>query len=169
MSYLGRPLVPPSTLLSAAANINRPVTPSRELSGDENGGESSRAWSPKKREDAARQLNSLVEELVRTERSYLMRIRALKSVSPLKVRSRAPKADLVVICRSPTLFREGQAYSDHTTVRGQEPICKYRSSRALFYGISGGSGGDVGERKRSRSCRGRLSEARQLGRFPDRK
>jgi hypothetical protein len=79
LSHLGRPLVPPSTLPSAAG-INRPVTPSREASDGEDEESSSRAWSPKKREDAARRLHSLVEELVRTERSYLLRIKALKAV-----------------------------------------------------------------------------------------
>lgn len=82
LSHLGRPLTPPSTLPPVAApTISRPTTPSRQFEDDDDEEESSSTWSPKKREDMSKRLHSLVEELVRTERSYLSRIKALKSVS----------------------------------------------------------------------------------------
>jgi hypothetical protein len=37
-------------------------------------------WTAEKREEMGKRLANLVEELVRTERSYLSRIKALKNV-----------------------------------------------------------------------------------------
>jgi hypothetical protein len=87
LAQFGQPLSPLSTLPAPLSTISNPTTPSgsrRTDDGDDNDAErepAHAAWAPNKREEMAKRLSNLIEELVRTERSYLQRIRVLKQVS----------------------------------------------------------------------------------------
>ncbi|WWC97695.1 hypothetical protein V866_004579 [Kwoniella sp. B9012] len=87
LSYLGTPLKPLSLLPSPPSTTNgRPTTPSRlsvppDSDDDETMGKSP-GWSGHKSGEMSNRLNNLIEELVRTERSYLSRIHALKTLIP---------------------------------------------------------------------------------------
>ncbi|KAK6904572.1 hypothetical protein I203_105388 [Kwoniella mangroviensis CBS 8507] len=87
LSYLGTPLKPLSILPSPPSTTNgRPTTPSRlsvppDSDDDETMGKSP-GWSGHRSEEMSNRLNNLIEELVRTERSYLSRIHALKTLIP---------------------------------------------------------------------------------------
>ena len=67
--------------------------------------------------DIAR-LPALLEELVKTERSYLSRIRALKSVSNCDQRRAqvAAYTDTIGLCGSTTQFREETRVNDHPSL-----------------------------------------------------
>lgn len=88
LAHLGEPLKPLSTLPPPTQATNgRPTTPSRLSqppdSDDEreNTANTGPVWTAAKRDEMKKKLTNVIEELVRTERSYLSRIHALKSVS----------------------------------------------------------------------------------------
>jgi hypothetical protein len=85
LAPFGQPLSPLSTLPAPLSTTSNPTTPSRSRSvaaDDDDGREAAHeAWAPNKREEMAKRLSNLIEELVRTERSYLQRIKVLKQVS----------------------------------------------------------------------------------------
>jgi hypothetical protein len=85
LAQFGQPLSPLSTLPAPLSTTSNPTTPSRSRSvaaDDDDGREAAHeAWAPNKREEMAKRLSNLIEELVRTERSYLQRIKVLKQVS----------------------------------------------------------------------------------------
>lgn len=64
------------------------------------------SWSPKKKEDASKRLGSLFEELVRTERSYLSRIRTLKTdyADPLREFSKDKSTQIIPAYEAKNLF-----------------------------------------------------------------
>lgn len=86
LAYLGQPLPPLSTLPKASVStISRPTTPSRlfrQIDDEEEESLSGQLseWSLSKKEEMSRRLGQLIEELVRTERSYYGRVEALKTV-----------------------------------------------------------------------------------------
>lgn len=85
LAQFGSPLSPLSTLPAPLATTSNPTTPSRSRSAaaddDDERNVAHAAWAPSKREEMAKRLSNLIEELVRTERSYLQRITVLKQVS----------------------------------------------------------------------------------------
>lgn len=89
LSHLGRPLAPLSTLPSPpppASSYSQAHTPTKRFTESRDGDDDSdqpAVWSKEKEEEMDQRLRNLIEELVRTEKSYLMRIQALKKVSLL--------------------------------------------------------------------------------------
>ncbi|WWC91355.1 uncharacterized protein L201_006298 [Kwoniella dendrophila CBS 6074] len=87
LSHLGNPLKPLSIFQSpATAKHEIPNTPSRlslpPRSEDTEAEGPSPGWSGPRKEEMSIRLNNLIEELVKTERSYLSRIHALKTLIP---------------------------------------------------------------------------------------
>ncbi|KAK8843437.1 hypothetical protein IAR55_007094 [Kwoniella newhampshirensis] len=83
LAHLGEPLKPLSTLPPPPPSTNgRPTTPSRLAlppdSDDERDG-ASPGWTGARKEEMTHRLSNLIDELVRTERSYLSRVHALKT------------------------------------------------------------------------------------------
>ncbi|WVW79055.1 hypothetical protein I302_101018 [Kwoniella bestiolae CBS 10118] len=116
LAHLGQPLKPLSILPSAPASTNgRPNTPSRlsippDSEEDELEGKSP-GWSGPRREEMSNRLNNLIEELVRTERSYLSRIHALKTsyADRLRLFSRDPNQQLIPPYEAKAMFANIEA------------------------------------------------------------
>lgn len=90
VNLLGQPLEPISCIPTAGPS--RPATPPAE------------SWSPRKQDD--KRYQSLVEELVRTERSYLSRIRALKInyADPLREFAKDRNTQIIPLYEAKNLF-----------------------------------------------------------------
>ncbi|OCF72444.1 hypothetical protein I204_06823 [Kwoniella mangroviensis CBS 8886] len=116
LSYLGTPLKPLSILPSPPSTTNgRPTTPSRlsvppDSDDDETMGKSP-GWSGHRSEEMSNRLNNLIEELVRTERSYLSRIHALKTsyADRLRLFSRDPNQQLIPPYEAKAMFANIEA------------------------------------------------------------
>ncbi|KAK4685638.1 hypothetical protein P7C73_g4506, partial [Tremellales sp. Uapishka_1] len=111
LTNLGLPLAPLSTLPAPLPpTTSRPTTPSRLAlppdSDDEDEQERTTEWSMGKKEEMEKRLASLIEELVKTERSYLNRIRALKIsyADPLREYARDPNSRIIPLYEAKTLF-----------------------------------------------------------------
>ena len=86
-------------------------------------------WTREKHAEMASRLSNLIEELVKTERSYLMRIQALKKVRvtsrPYQLRNpglvvfarmELPHILTVELCRPAAQVRQGGNEQDHPAV-----------------------------------------------------
>ncbi|ORY29168.1 hypothetical protein BCR39DRAFT_533070 [Naematelia encephala] len=107
LMHLGRPVLPLSTLpkpqvpfppSQLAVTTNEQKT--RDVLGE------SSTWTVSKQEEASKRLAMLIEELLRTERSYVSRIRALrdKYAEPLRRYARNPDHLLIPLYEAKTIF-----------------------------------------------------------------
>lgn len=101
---LGNPLTYP------LSTTNAPTTPSRPSTPDPTAG-SSAAWTPEKQTQAHEQLKFLQDELLKTERSYVQRVRALKGVSLV-------------------LHQSEKQYTDHRAQSYADPLRRFAKSPA---------------------------------------
>lgn len=80
LSHLGNAVAPQSALRNSQ---NTPTTPSRR---SENGSAAASKWSVEKSSEMQQRLSAILDEFIKTERSYVARIKALKTVSPCALR-----------------------------------------------------------------------------------
>lgn len=94
-------------------------------------------WTAVKRDEMKKKLTNVIEELVRTEKSYLSRIHALKSVSTRHMSRAGACADIQLGLRRQiaTLLQGSQPATD-TAIRGQSNVCEYRTHCARINGVS---------------------------------
>ncbi|RSH95410.1 hypothetical protein EHS25_000497 [Saitozyma podzolica] len=110
LAQFGQPLSPLSTLPAPLSTTSNPTTPSRSRSvaaEDDDGREAAHeAWAPNKREEMAKRLSNLIEELVRTERSYLQRIKVLKQcyADPLRAFAKDQNTQIIPLYEAKNLF-----------------------------------------------------------------
>ncbi|WVQ81448.1 hypothetical protein IAT38_003572 [Cryptococcus sp. DSM 104549] len=116
LAHLGEPLKPLSTLPPPPPSTNgRPTTPSRlALSHDEDedeGEDRNPGWSGAKKEEMKKRLDNLIEELVRTERSYLSRVHALKTAyaDRLRLYAKDPNQQLIPPYEAKAMFANIEA------------------------------------------------------------
>ncbi|WWC73238.1 uncharacterized protein I206_107204 [Kwoniella pini CBS 10737] len=116
LASLGKPLKPLGFVPTPSSVTNgRPTTPAR-LSAPSNGDEDysdgpSPGWSGARKNEMANRLQNLIEELVKTERSYLSRIHALKTsyADRLRLFSRDPNQQLIPPYEAKAMFANIEA------------------------------------------------------------
>ncbi|ORX38894.1 hypothetical protein BD324DRAFT_296964 [Kockovaella imperatae] len=101
LPYLGESLATPS-LIAGPSRTNTPSKRSTNL----NENEPTAPWSKEKQLEMSTRLKNLIEELVRTERSYLSRIEALKKsyADPLRNFARQEYSKIIPMYEAKTLF-----------------------------------------------------------------
>ncbi|OWZ53685.1 hypothetical protein C368_04069 [Cryptococcus neoformans 125.91] len=111
LAHLGEPLKPLSTLPPPAQTTNgRPTTPSRlsqPLDSDDDARENTGpVWTAAKSDEMKKKLTNVIDELVRTERSYLSRIHALKTAyaDRLRLYSKDPNQQLIPPYEAKAMF-----------------------------------------------------------------
>lgn len=133
LSRLGEPLPRMTTLPAKNAC---PTTPRKSEDDDENAISSLSAL-----EEQQRRLQSLIEELVRTERSYVSRLRALKKAS-LYVLTRLTCSELrrpiATLCQT-------VVHKHHPGVRSQGAVWKHRRCASGCRDVPCRLGDDVGQ------------------------
>ena len=146
LQHLGRPLAPLSTLPPPALPIGS-STPSKlshsssSDDDDDSGSAPHMLWSREKTEQSAQQLGNLLEELVRTEKSYLSRIVALKNVRrdfqpfPPCLCVVSIERLMAELCRPIAQLRQTRLQQDHPHVRGQNTFFQHRRPRPCLRGI----------------------------------
>ncbi|KAL7421475.1 hypothetical protein Q5752_004362 [Cryptotrichosporon argae] len=109
LAHLGTPLAAPSSL---------PAPPRLTSPREEDEDEREIHWSLAKREDMGKRLRSLIEELVRTERSYVMRLKALKGsyADPLRHFAKQGYSTIVPMYEAKVLFANIDAVLPAATV-----------------------------------------------------
>nr|XP_031862275.1 uncharacterized protein CI109_002240 [Kwoniella shandongensis]KAA5529347.1 hypothetical protein CI109_002240 [Kwoniella shandongensis] len=115
LAHLGEPLKPLSTLPPPPPSTNgRPTTPSRLAlppdSDDERDG-ASPGWTGARKDEMTHRLSNLIDELVRTERSYLSRVHALKTsyADRLRLFARDPNQQLIPPYEAKAMFANIEA------------------------------------------------------------
>lgn len=133
LAHLGSPLAPLSTVPPAPLNsVSRPATPSRlsrSFETEDNdvlGGHNASDVSVAKKDEMSHRLGQLIEELVRTERSYFGRIEALKTVSVAKMARKQADIRWTAIRRPSPPFRKGSQPSADTSLSGEYSVRKHR-------------------------------------------
>ncbi|WVQ75384.1 hypothetical protein IAR50_005004 [Cryptococcus sp. DSM 104548] len=116
LAHLGEPLKPLSTLPAPASSTDgRPQTPSRLSqppdADDDEGEDTGPAWTAAKRQEMEKRLENLIEELVRTEKSYYSRIHALKTAyaDRLRLYSKDPNQALIPPYEAKAMFANIEA------------------------------------------------------------
>ncbi|WVN91089.1 uncharacterized protein L203_106336 [Cryptococcus depauperatus CBS 7841] len=110
LAHLGEPLRPLSTLPPPPTFTNeRPQTPSclpKPRDEDDEPDDIGPTWTAAKRDEMKKRLANLIEELVRTERSYLSRVHALKTAyaDPLRLYSKDPNQQLIPPYEAKAMF-----------------------------------------------------------------
>lgn len=90
-----------------------------------------------KSDEMKKKLANVIEELVRTERSYLSRVHALKTVN----RYHMPGAHALIfhlgLRRQIAALLQGSQPAADTAIRSQSNVCEYRTHCTRVNGISG--------------------------------
>ncbi|WOO83440.1 Rho guanine nucleotide exchange factor gef2 [Vanrija pseudolonga] len=100
LSHLGNAVAPQSALRNSQ---NTPTTPSRR---SENGGAVASKWSVEKSSEMQTRLSAILDEFIKTERSYVARIKALKMsyADPLRHFAKQGYSVIVPMYEAKTLF-----------------------------------------------------------------
>jgi hypothetical protein len=116
---LGNPLAYPLSTQSEGSG-----TPSRPSTPDPSAG-SSAAWTAEKHAPAKEQFRFLRDELLKTERSYVQRVRALKGVSFWRGLRDIKLTQPAELCRSSTSLRQIPGNPDNPFIRSKDAVRKY--------------------------------------------
>ncbi|TYJ55176.1 hypothetical protein B9479_004110 [Cryptococcus floricola] len=116
LAHLGEPLQPLSTLPAPdTSSKSSPTTPSRLSrppdADDEEREDAVPAWTAAKRHEMEKRLENLIDELVRTEKSYYSRIHALKTAyaDRLRLYSKDPNQALIPPYEAKAMFANIEA------------------------------------------------------------